>query len=83
MKDWSVRVSEDKNKTFLRGGGASLEHIIIILQTPKTLFFPFQLAVIAVRVEEERSFEVGTAKQPLLTSDPLVLRLNNYTPPSW
>lgn len=30
------------------------------------------------------SFEVGNRPpQPLLTSDPLVLGLNNYTPPSW
>lgn len=81
MKDWSVRVSEENLE---RGRELGAHHqLSSILQTPKILFFSFQLAVIAVRVEEQRSFEVGTAKHPLLTSDPLVLRLNNYTPPSW
>lgn len=43
-----------------------------------------QLGVIAVRVEEEeRVLKSEPPLQPLLTSGPLVSRLNNCTPPLW
>lgn len=45
MKDWSVRVSEDKNKTFLGGGGRPWITSSVKQHSPDTKDFIFSFPI--------------------------------------